>query len=83
MAQRPTEAPALILPFGTDALLSRGISAAMAGGMVLLTSGPGWSALNVVGFGFVLLGAAPSALPSRVPGGVSRPDDDLRRQPPV
>lgn len=48
----------LILPFGTDTVITRGISAVMAGGTVLLTSDPGWSALNVVALGFVVLGSA-------------------------
>jgi hypothetical protein len=48
----------LILPFGTDTVITRGISAVMAGGTVLLTSNPGWSALNVVALGFVALGSA-------------------------
>jgi hypothetical protein len=48
----------LILPFGTDTLLSRGFSAGMAGAMVLLTStSAGWSALNIAGLGFVILGS--------------------------
>ena len=48
----------LILPFGTDTVITRGISAVMAGGTVLLTSNPGWSALTVVALGFVVLGGA-------------------------
>jgi hypothetical protein len=46
----------LILPFGTGTLVARGLTAAMAGGTVLLTSDPGWSALNVIALGFVILG---------------------------
>jgi hypothetical protein len=48
----------LILPFGTDTLITRGVTAAMAGGTVLLTSSPGWSALNIVALGFVALSGA-------------------------
>jgi hypothetical protein len=48
----------LILPFGTDTVITRGISAVMAGGTVLLTSDPGWSALNIVALGFVVLGSS-------------------------
>jgi len=48
----------LILPFGTDTVVTRGISAVMAGGTVLLTSDPGWSAINIVALGFVVLGSA-------------------------
>jgi hypothetical protein len=48
----------LILPFGTDTVITRGISAVMAGGTVLLTSDPGWSALNFVALGFVVLGSS-------------------------
>jgi hypothetical protein len=48
----------LILPFGTDTVITRGISAVMAGATVLLTSDPGWSALNVIALGFVVLGSA-------------------------
>lgn len=48
----------LILPFGTDTLITRGISAVIAGGTVLLTSDPGWSALNFVALGFVVLGSS-------------------------
>jgi len=48
----------LILPFGTDTVITRGISAVMAGGLVLLTSDPGWSALNIVALGFCVLGSS-------------------------
>lgn len=48
----------LILPFGTDTVITRGISAVIAGGTVLLTSEPGWSALNVIALEFVVLGSA-------------------------
>lgn len=48
----------LILPFGTDTVITRGISAVMVGATVLLTSDPGWSALNVIALGFVVLGSA-------------------------
>jgi hypothetical protein len=45
----------LILPFNTATLITRGMGATMAGGMVLLASGPGWSALSIVALGFVIL----------------------------
>jgi hypothetical protein len=48
----------LILPFGTDTVITRGISAVMAGGLVLLTSDPGWNALNVTALGFCVLGSS-------------------------
>jgi hypothetical protein len=48
----------LILPFGTDTLVTRGMSGVMAGATVLLTSDPGWSALNVVALGFAVAGGA-------------------------
>ncbi len=48
----------LILPFDTDTVITRGISAVMAGATVLLTSDPGWNALNVIALGFVVLGSA-------------------------
>jgi hypothetical protein len=46
----------LVLPFGTGTLATRGMTAAMAGGTVLVTSDPGWNALNVAALGFVVLG---------------------------
>jgi hypothetical protein len=48
----------LILPFGTDTVITRGVTAVMAGGMVLLTSTPGWSALNITALGFCVLGSS-------------------------
>lgn len=48
----------LILPFGTDTVITRGVTAVMAGGTVLLTSDPGWSALNIVALVFCLLGSS-------------------------
>lgn len=48
----------LILPFNTSTLITRGMSAAMAGGAVLLASGPGWSALSIVALGCVILSGA-------------------------
>jgi hypothetical protein len=48
----------LILPFGTDTVITRGVTAVMAGGTVLLTSDPGWSALNITALGFCVLGSS-------------------------
>lgn len=48
----------LILPFGTDTVITRGLTAVMAGGTVLLTSAPGWSALNITALGFSTLGGS-------------------------
>lgn len=48
----------LILPFGTDTVITRGVTAVMAGGTVLLTSDPGWSALNITALGFCILGSS-------------------------
>jgi hypothetical protein len=48
----------LILPFGTDMVINRGVTAVMAGGTVLLTSAPGWSALNIIALGFSVLGSS-------------------------
>lgn len=48
----------LILPFGTDTVITRGISAVMAGGLVLLTSDPGWNVLNITALGFCVLGSS-------------------------
>ena len=48
----------LILPFGTDTVITRGVTAVMAGGTVLLTSDPGWSALNITALGFSVLGSS-------------------------
>lgn len=48
----------MILPFGTGTVITRGITAVMAGGTVLLTSNPGWSALNIVALGFCILGSS-------------------------
>ncbi len=48
----------LILPLSTDTLITRGVNAAMAGGTVLLTSGSGWSTLNAIALGFVILSGA-------------------------
>lgn len=48
----------LILPFGTETVITRGITAVMAGGTVLLTSDPGWSVLNITALGFSVLGSS-------------------------
>jgi len=50
----------LILPFRTDTVITRGVTAVMAGGTVLLTSDPGWSAqpLNITALGFCVLGSS-------------------------
>lgn len=48
----------LILPFRTDTVITRGVTAVMAGGTVLLTSDPGWSALNITALGFCVLGGS-------------------------
>jgi hypothetical protein len=48
----------LILPLGTGTVITRGVTAVMAGGTVLLTSDPGWSALNITALGFCVLGSS-------------------------
>jgi hypothetical protein len=48
----------LILPFRTDTVITRGVTAVMAGGTVLLTSDPGWSGLNITALGFCVLGSS-------------------------
>ncbi|HXU33432.1 MAG TPA: hypothetical protein VN851_22925 [Thermoanaerobaculia bacterium] len=46
----------LILPFDTASVVGTAVTFTMAGGTVLLTSAPTWSALNIVALGFVALG---------------------------
>ena len=56
LAGRVRQWQKLILPFDTAAVVGTALTCTMSGGIVLLTSAPTWSALNMVALGIVGLG---------------------------